>query len=300
MRDLVFLFGAGASFGAGSIVPERPPLGASLFQELRRTAPGSWGALPTELAAAFAQDFESAMAEVSQRYGEAVAPLMRDMAVYFVQFRPASADCLYATLVRNLKASRLLHRSLLSTLNYECVLEFCVNLEGAPVAYSLANTDEEVPVLKLHGSCNMFSATIEATPGITFSGVTFEGGIRIEPDVGRVIEHCLTGTALSPVMCLYMEGKPTITSPGALRELQLEWQRAVASARAIVCIGVRPHLPDQHIWDCILSAPGRLLFAGDRLLFDAHLEPRSGGVSEYLGATFADALPHITSRLESL
>src|SRR3990170_7499469 len=41
----VLLFGAGASFGAGDILPERPPLGRQLFGELARCFPSSWGGL---------------------------------------------------------------------------------------------------------------------------------------------------------------------------------------------------------------------------------------------------------------
>jgi hypothetical protein len=50
----VVLFGAGASYGAGGIVPDSPPLGWDLYDRLCRCYPDSWGALPPTLDAPLA------------------------------------------------------------------------------------------------------------------------------------------------------------------------------------------------------------------------------------------------------
>src|SRR5207237_1952 len=44
--DVVFLFGAGASYGAdsGQVSPERPPLMGQLFKRLSDHFPAQWGA----------------------------------------------------------------------------------------------------------------------------------------------------------------------------------------------------------------------------------------------------------------
>ena len=81
-----------------------------------------------------------------------------------------------------------------------------------------------VPVWKLHGSCNMFATQVNATPGVMYSaGVSFEGGIEALFDTHKVIGRCLSETALAPVMCLYMRDKPLSVSPTAIKVLQKMW-----------------------------------------------------------------------------
>ena len=61
----LFLLGAGASFGSDSHYT--PPLGAGLFDSLRRFNPDGWGTVAGSLADSFRADFESAMkAETKQ------------------------------------------------------------------------------------------------------------------------------------------------------------------------------------------------------------------------------------------
>lgn len=69
MRDIVFLFGAGASAGAGNILPERPPLGAELFSELLRLFPGSWGLVPQDIQNRLLADFEDEMGALVETIG---------------------------------------------------------------------------------------------------------------------------------------------------------------------------------------------------------------------------------------
>lgn len=47
--SIIVLFGAGASYGAGSVLPSIPPLGSSLYQELSSMFPATWGSLPSSL-----------------------------------------------------------------------------------------------------------------------------------------------------------------------------------------------------------------------------------------------------------
>lgn len=121
MRDIIFLFGAGASYGAGEIIPERPPLGIQLFTELARIYPGSWGKLPPDIQMAFSANFEVGMTEIYKQLGMAIPQLMRELAIYFVQFRPVGENCLYRKLVRDLNLAGLSGRTVFSTLNYECI-----------------------------------------------------------------------------------------------------------------------------------------------------------------------------------
>ncbi len=298
---ITFLFGAGASAGAGSILPERPPLGTELYRELRRLCPGSWGALPDQFAKTLEDDFESGMARVAEGLSVAVPGLMREMAIYFVQFRPVGQASLYDRLIRDLSDRGLIGDIVFSTLNYECIFEYALLGNGHQVDYFGSSDANAVPVLKLHGSCNMFSAGIQATPGVSYTqGVVFEGGIRAWLDASRVIEHCLTKTALAPVMCQYMEGKPTSVSPSALKEIQARWAGFVDKADAVVCIGIRPHSPDAHIWEPLARAPGRLFFIGERAQFDEWVAASRPGPAKWLAARFGSGYSHLLDELEAL
>jgi len=174
--------------------------------------------LPPDVAAEFgSKGFEPGMKVIHERYATSIPTLMRDMAIYFIQFRPHRRGTLYCRLINDLKHAQMLSSTAFSTLNYECVLEFSLIEAAAGISYfdsADAIDASACPVWKLHGSCNFFSAQLQASPGIFYSaGVSFEGGVRASLDIGEVIDHCLTKTALAPAMCLYMEGKPVSVSP---------------------------------------------------------------------------------------
>jgi hypothetical protein len=271
VRDIVFLFGAGASHGAGDILPEAPPLGFQLYAELARSYPGSWAALPNEVSLALRQNFEGGMKIIYERMSRAIPQLMREMAVYFAQFRPASGRSLYCSLLDRLRSLGLIERVLLSTLNYDCVLEFSLLQKGiAPSLFQSTTENHNVPVWKLHGSCNMFATGVEATPGVDYSmGVTFEGGIEAVFDTNEVIGRWLGATALAPVMCLYMHDKPLNVAPSTIKQLQAMWNEEVSRSRAVFCIGVNPNPSDTHIWQPIAKAHGDVFFICGQTGFDA-------------------------------
>jgi hypothetical protein len=65
-RDIVILFGAGASFGAGHVLPAAPPLGLALYDALATQYPNVWGpdSHPGKMwGDKLRRDFERAMAE---------------------------------------------------------------------------------------------------------------------------------------------------------------------------------------------------------------------------------------------
>jgi len=289
-KDIVFLFGAGASYGAGGVLPEQPPLGCQLYSILERIYPGSWGGLPVEIREVFKSDFEHGMQLVHDRVGGAIPSLMREMAVYFVQFRPHDRATLYCRLIEDLHKNGLLERVLFSTLNYECLLEFSLLHHGHGIAYFDEGTGNQVPVWKLHGSCNIFSHGVQAGPGIAYgTGVVWEGGIEAFLDSNLVIQRCLVETALAPVMCLYMHGKPLSVSPAAIHGQQKAWAERVDAASVVVSIGVRPLTGDDHIWKPLASTSAQLYFIGDSTVLDQWSKPNRTGATEHL-------LPLITKR----
>ncbi len=260
----VLLFGAGASFGGGDFLPERPPLGNQLFAELSRCFKGSWGALPTDAAAAFTDNFERGMEMVWENWSHAVPTLMQHMAIYFVQFRPRSpGTTLYCRLIQGIEAANARARVLLSTLNYECLLEHSVWSTGAPVNYGDFPTSDGITVWKLHGGCNLLPAGISATRSISFtSGVSFGTSIRPARDLNEVLEFCLADNALPPVMCMFMRRKPVQVSSASVAALQNAWQEKAMKADRVAVVGVFPNSEDTHLWDTLASIPGELLYVG--------------------------------------
>jgi hypothetical protein len=63
MPGTAFLFGAGASYG--SDIQGVPPLGAGLFDELRRFNPDAWGLISGDLATLFRSDFEEGIKSIA-------------------------------------------------------------------------------------------------------------------------------------------------------------------------------------------------------------------------------------------
>lgn len=301
MHRVVILFGAGASYGAGGIVPEAPPLGTALYDALVVSYPNSWGALPPDTRIAFSREgFELGMKLVFEQYGGAIPQLMREMAVYFIQFRSHAKQSLYSRLIRNLISADVLKQIAFATLNYECILEFALLEEGLIPSYFPENSEESgPPVWKLHGSCNMFAQGIQASQGVTYgTGVVWEGGAQAFFDSNRVIEHCLVETGLAPIMSLYMEGKPINVSPGVITQIQTAWRASVQSASAVFVIGVRPVLRDAHIWEPLAASIGTLYFVGDKASFDIWCaEHRISKPSKYLGSRFNEAYAGILQQV---
>ena len=300
-RRLLFLFGAGASYGAGGTLPEQPPLGTQLFDVLERQFPSTWGRLPGDVAAQFRNNFEMGMRVVYDSFGMAVPQLMRDMAIFFIQFRPYLRRTLYCRLIDDLRKTDKLNESIFSTLNYDCVLEFSMSEAKVPFSYFDAVGETICPLWKLHGSSNFFSAGIQASQGIAYStGVVFDAGIQALPDSNRVIEHCLVETGLAPIMCLYMEGKPTSVSPSAIKRIQEQWTEAVSTAKAIFCIGVNPHLPDEHIWNPLAKTQAKLYFIGDENNFSQWSATNRSQPAQFLGSRFGEAYRHLLERIDEI
>jgi hypothetical protein len=93
----VVLFGAGASRACDDICPYQPPLGKDLYNELASYFPLTWGRLPTTFHREFQNDFEMAMDKLtrSEEFSLNVPLLMRNMAEYFIEFRPTDDSNLY-------------------------------------------------------------------------------------------------------------------------------------------------------------------------------------------------------------
>lgn len=264
----VVLFGAGASFGSGDVYPKPPPLGADLFPVLRRLY-ATWREIPEALSNIFQKNFELGMADVIEKHGFAIAPLMREMAIFFSIFGISKgANNRYLKLVK----AAATHRDIVwSSLNYECLLEIAGSQLGHAINYfkdPAANGSKELPVWKLHGSCNFRVTGLDATRGVQFgTGVIFGGGIEpIDPQ--KVREIYQGSTALYPAMALYAHKKPVSMSPAPIQEAQQRWAAHVRNSVRLVVVGVRPNPDDDHIWQPLAETPGEVAYVGSKELFD--------------------------------
>jgi len=86
---------------------------------------------------------------------------------------------------------------------------------------------------------------------------TIDMPVRVEGNLSEVIKHCLV-QVLPPIMCLYMEGKPTQVSAGSVKAIQKNLQDEISVAKSVTIIGVHPNPVDTHVWDSIASCQGEI------------------------------------------
>lgn len=97
-----------------------------------------------------------------------------------------------------------------------------------------------------------------------------------------------------------MQGKPTSVSPSALKAIQDRWAELVEASTAVICVGVRPHAPDAHIWDPLARFPGTLLFIGDEGQFREWASERRVHSSTWLASRFSTGYEEMLKQLEAL
>lgn len=297
MVETVVLFGAGASYGAGDIVPNPPPLGGGLFSELRSTFPFSWGSLPRNLTTAFDDDFERGMLELQNFNSTLYAPLYRDMGLYFAQFSPGLGRTLYDDFVAEFSPSISSGDLIFSSLNYECVLEHSLSEQGHAISYFAEPDEEGACVLKLHGSCNFLSQGLEAS-GIQFTeGIMFDGGLKAVQR-REAAEYCRSNTALYPAMALFRPDKHVQVGSNTIEAVQQTWADAIEDASKIAVIGVYPQPHDTHIWDIISDSDAQIFYIGSQDAFEEWCDDnRPDGKDTFVSNRFDDGFNDLVAGL---
>lgn len=298
--SVVVLFGAGASHGAGGVLPTAPPLGAGLYRELASVFPTTWGDFSSSLKGQFRADFEEGMGALWKSRSLRIPLLMQQMAIFFARYNLSSQRIdAYSKLVDDVKHSGNLLR--FSSLNYDCLFEIALSMAGRTVNYfaDAPVSDSDIIIWKLHGSCNFLPrGGVTATRGIGFSpGLAFETGIQsVCPK--EVTTYCMGNTALYPAMAVYAYGKPVQIAPKSIKQIQKSWTTAIESASNVAVIGAKPHPLDKHIWSPLAATKARLLFVGDENAFLAwQSEYRTNGDSTYLGGRFESCIEAIAENL---
>jgi hypothetical protein len=144
---IVFLFGAGASYGSVDCSPKCPPLGNCLFEELR--IKGGIAATVDEEHRQLFKDFEEGMARFrATRPPAEVTAMLREMSEYFAPFTPG-ANNLYRRLINTLSQwqrafeERRRPRVVLATTNYDLLIECAILDSGCAVVYPTPDGDAD-------------------------------------------------------------------------------------------------------------------------------------------------------------
>jgi hypothetical protein len=312
-RDIVIVFGAGASYGAGHVLPAAPPLGLDLYDALATQYPNVWGPdshIGKMWADKLRRDFERTMAEDVVPWVPSLTLLEwhRCVSQFFARYslEEHGRDC-YSMLLSGLRTKGLLARVTFGTLNYDCLLEQAIARLGIDVDYLLDDfvSSSSIPLAKIHGSCNFVSIDLGSRRALltnaNASGV--ECGFdrlpltklpeRLQDKFGRHEQ------AFFPVLSLYSPYKPSILASVKLQGLRNTLTQRLTQTTAVLIVGIKPNPQgDQHLWDPIAqsSAP-KILYVGSTADFDVlkRLQHRS----VHLAETFEKAVAPILSAFPS-
>lgn len=259
---LAFLFGAGASYGAGRVQPETPPLGRELYDRLRVAFPETWGSviLPSEDEAFRWDDppFEQGMEMLWEANDERVQLLVTDLALYFCRFSLSSTANAYSRLLSSLSGKSC--AAAFATLNYDCLLESALELAGSSPNYLLQGGPRgNVVVMKPHGSCNFVMSGLGSNIQIinsTMAGMGrayYEGPLMAIPprDVAALYAQ---GPSMPPAVSLYSPGKRSLVAPGEIDRIREHWRETAKQADVVIVVGARPNLEDAHVWTPVLES----------------------------------------------
>ena len=294
----IFLFGAGASYGSGGL-NYQVPLGEKLYSELRKYFPTTWGSLPVELENMFLNNFEVGMEKIWKDHSNNIGILMQDMAVFFSKIYILNPDNnLYVRLVKFLSEKASLDDYVISTLNYDCLLEMAISSNKIIVRYGLDISDNKsLLIWKLHGSCNFILDGIAAKRGVNYmSGVFFNGnGLKsIQPN--EVEPYCRADNALYPAMSIFMKDKPNQIGKPHIEAMQEKWKEWILNAEKIFLIGVNPHIEDSHIWGPLSESKSKVYFCGNNGSF-TEWQTLKNRHDEYIGEKFEDSFDKIIAKL---
>jgi hypothetical protein len=303
---VLLLFGAGASYGALGVSP-KPPLRADLFSKLCERFPGTWGKLSAEIADIFSnrgpEKGMEALDDAEHGLSANLVQLMIEMAIYFSEFKiPDTNSNLYCRLIRRFAAEIQRGDILLSTLNYECLLELALAHSGIQQWSYLLPT--AVRVLKMHGSCNFIPQNVELGGANLTVNWTYKGQIRTPNAFPKfvlpnMVKEELARTGMPPAMSIYTETKPTPICPEFVAKIRAAFLKGCASARTIIAVGVNPNPADDHIWGTLSNSAAELFLVAKKQSCDQWIADYGNGKALYLGETFEEKYSALISVMKN-
>ena len=296
---ILFLFGAGASYGNPDCIPHPPPLGGQLLDALRVRG-GVAASIDDELIKVFRNNFEEGMAEFFRTRNVEVTSFQREMAEYFCQFEPGPNN-FYRRIIDILGGTE--KKAVFATTNYDLLIELSINRSGFMVSYTnLPVPERNVSVLKIHGSCNFLPALqSRQIQGIGFevpeSVSILEAPIRVATP-HEVREFCQREDSIAPAIALYAKGKSVLHCPSFVKHQQEFFKIEIYRASKIFIIGLRVNHQDHHIWVPLSNAKGKLFYIGrEPNEFRQWLRSVNKKNGYILADTFEESLPLIKRRI---
>lgn len=308
---VLFLFGAGASCGAGGIIPETPPLGDELYGRLVATFPETWGCFSKEkqfkeIHDIFIQtkNFEKGMALVRNLpdyiyYWNAVA-------IYFVRFRISTPNTnSYCQLTDKYYSDIKSQKIILSTINYDCLLDCAISRLNPEFTYW--GNGPGIKILKIHGACN-FLPDIGGLQGTTKINLIWPATSKIPikafgklDEIEKVINRDNIAKGIPVAMRLYTADKDIIGGGQELELIQKEFESYIAKVKMVIVIGVKPNPEDRHIWGHLKNIAGKIFLVGGKIECENWAEKyRPKDQNVWLESTFAQALPIIYKKIDEI
>jgi len=188
------------------------------------------------------------------------------------------------------------------TTNYDLLIEHAIIKSDLLVSYGgLPAQEMNVPVLKIHGSCNFLPDLMpNQISGIGFDlsqsegGSILEAGIKVARSAKEIIDFCNNEDSIAPAIAMYSPSKNVLFCPKFVKYQQQEWLNSLRSTSRIYIIGLRVHLVDDHIWGPLSKGKTPIYYVGfepDEFLEWARCNNRKHAY--VLSETFESALPKI-------
>jgi hypothetical protein len=275
LKDTLWLFGAGASFGSGddTVTPHPTPLGGQLAMQL--AAKYDWWSYVVGASQLDWSNFEAAYSKLLVGNPVALANGFRPIAHYFTQFRISHYSNLYARLIRELKSKDQLQHTAFSTLNYDSLLEqgVALNSETSVCLDYQLHDPERVVILKLHGSChfapnpNNYRVSGAIMPAgwmnldvpiveLTIDDAAFRyDDTRLYRDSDPIPDD----TSM-PIMSIYHPSKKTFLGESTILQIQRDFSQFVGVAGRINIVGVFPNPHDRHIWEPLACTSAHIAY----------------------------------------
>ena len=258
---ITILLGAGASYGSDS--SGTPPLGPQLFDELKKFAASTWGAISGDIEDVFRTDFEEGMRLLIDR-SKFAAPLQWDMAEYFYRSFRIRASNKYLELLDEIRGSSV--KIALSTLNYDTLLFQAAQHLDTPLSIGSTPPISQGFSLTLpHGSSTLYCSSLKATGNIAFQGrIASSGKVKVFRDLQEFYSE-KQSNRFPPVMSYFEPNKFTPSGASFIKKQRELFLDHVINSEGIVIIGVNVHPIDVHIWEPLLRTKAKIMYIGGQL-----------------------------------
>lgn len=245
---ILFLFGAGASFGSGPCLPTNPPLGKDLLLRMREEG-GIASTIEGDLLECFIKDPEKGMVQFFEERNSDTTELLKQMCAYLAKFRISEGNT-YLKLFNIIKKRKSI---CIATTNYDLLIEQAISSVGRFIQYySSKRVPNNIPVLKIHGSVNFIpkvniinGSFIIPTQG---NGAIVDAPIDAYDDAESIIRYCKSNTALSPAVAMYHPKKTVLHCPSFVANQQKDFNKEIFRSSKIFIVGLKINPDDKHIW----------------------------------------------------